>query len=91
MKFLDEAKVYLKAGDGGDGVVAFRREKYIEFGGPDGGRLLLARTTSDEQRAAVADRTPVGESSSATLPPAVTPSAPSSDACPTGGSSKPSP
>ena len=37
MKFLDEAKVYLKAGDGGDGVVAFRREKYIEFGGPDGG------------------------------------------------------
>ncbi len=37
MKFLDEAKVYLKAGDGGDGVVAFRREKFIEFGGPDGG------------------------------------------------------
>ena len=37
MKFLDEAKVWLKAGDGGDGVVAFRREKFIEFGGPDGG------------------------------------------------------
>ena len=37
MKFLDEAKVHVKAGDGGDGVVAFRREKYIEFGGPDGG------------------------------------------------------
>jgi GTP-binding protein len=37
MKFLDEAKVYLKAGDGGDGVIAFRREKFIEFGGPDGG------------------------------------------------------
>ena len=37
MKFLDEAKVWVKAGDGGDGVVAFRREKYIEFGGPDGG------------------------------------------------------
>ncbi|MBW6400469.1 GTPase ObgE [Roseomonas sp. HJA6] len=37
MKFLDEAKVWTKAGDGGDGVVAFRREKYIEFGGPDGG------------------------------------------------------
>jgi len=37
MKFLDEAKVYVKAGDGGDGVIAFRREKYIEFGGPDGG------------------------------------------------------
>ncbi len=37
MKFLDEAKIWVKAGDGGDGVVAFRREKYIEFGGPDGG------------------------------------------------------
>ncbi|NGM20956.1 GTPase ObgE [Roseomonas stagni] len=37
MKFLDEAKVHVKAGDGGDGVIAFRREKYIEFGGPDGG------------------------------------------------------
>ena len=38
MKFLDEAKIYTKAGDGGDGVVAFRRAKYIEFGGPDGGK-----------------------------------------------------
>ncbi len=37
MKFLDEAKIYLRSGDGGDGAVAFRREKYIEFGGPDGG------------------------------------------------------
>ena len=37
MKFLDEAKIYLKAGDGGPGSVSFRREKYIEFGGPDGG------------------------------------------------------
>jgi GTP-binding protein len=37
MKFLDEAKIYVKAGDGGAGVVAFRREKFIEFGGPDGG------------------------------------------------------
>ena len=37
MKFLDEAKVYVKGGDGGDGIIAFRREKYIEFGGPDGG------------------------------------------------------
>ena len=37
MKFLDEAKIYLKAGDGGSGCVGFRREKYIEFGGPDGG------------------------------------------------------
>ncbi|RDD61091.1 GTPase ObgE [Ferruginivarius sediminum] len=37
MKFLDEAKIYLKAGNGGNGCVSFRREKYIEFGGPDGG------------------------------------------------------
>ncbi|HEX3347913.1 MAG TPA: GTPase ObgE [Acetobacteraceae bacterium] len=37
MKFLDQAKIFCKSGDGGDGVVAFRREKYIEFGGPDGG------------------------------------------------------
>ena len=37
MKFLDEAKIYLKAGDGGDGCLSFRREKCIEFGGPDGG------------------------------------------------------
>jgi GTPase len=37
MKFLDQAKIYLRSGDGGDGVVAFRREKYRPFGGPDGG------------------------------------------------------
>src|SRR5579863_5190600 len=37
MKFLDEAKVHLRSGNGGDGVCALRREKYIEFGGPDGG------------------------------------------------------
>jgi GTP-binding protein len=37
MKFLDEAKIFVKSGDGGAGVVAFRREKFIEFGGPDGG------------------------------------------------------
>ena len=37
MKFLDEAKVYIRSGDGGNGCVAFRREKYIEFGGPAGG------------------------------------------------------
>ena len=37
MKFLDQAKIYLRSGDGGNGVVAFRREKFIEFGGPDGG------------------------------------------------------
>src|SRR4051794_34951459 len=38
MKFLDQAKIHLRSGDGGNGVVAFRREKYIEFGGPDGGK-----------------------------------------------------
>ncbi len=37
MKFVDEASITVKAGDGGNGVVSFRREKYIEFGGPDGG------------------------------------------------------
>jgi GTPase len=37
MKFLDQAKIYLKSGDGGAGAVSFRREKFIEFGGPDGG------------------------------------------------------
>ncbi|HZX32917.1 MAG TPA: GTPase ObgE, partial [Rhodocyclaceae bacterium] len=37
MKFIDEAKIYVKAGDGGNGVATFRREKYIPMGGPDGG------------------------------------------------------
>jgi len=37
MKFLDQAKVYIRSGNGGNGCVSFRREKYIEFGGPDGG------------------------------------------------------
>jgi GTP-binding protein len=37
MKFLDRAKIYIKAGDGGNGSASFRREKYIEFGGPNGG------------------------------------------------------
>ncbi len=37
MKFLDQAKIYLKSGDGGSGCCSFRREKYIEFGGPNGG------------------------------------------------------
>lgn len=37
MKFLDEAKVYIRSGDGGAGCISFRREKFIEFGGPDGG------------------------------------------------------
>ena len=37
MKFLDQVKIFLKAGNGGDGSPSFRREKFIEFGGPDGG------------------------------------------------------
>src|SRR5689334_25334816 len=37
MKFLDQAKVYIRSGDGGAGAVSFRREKFIEFGGPNGG------------------------------------------------------
>jgi len=37
MKFLDQAKIYVKAGDGGSGSASFRREKFVEFGGPDGG------------------------------------------------------
>ena len=37
MKFLDQAKIYLKAGNGGSGSASFRREKFVEYGGPDGG------------------------------------------------------
>lgn len=37
MRFLDEAKIYVKSGDGGAGAISFRREKFVEFGGPDGG------------------------------------------------------
>ncbi len=37
MKFLDQAKIYIRSGDGGNGCIGFRREKFIEFGGPDGG------------------------------------------------------
>lgn len=52
MHFIDEVKIYLKAGNGGDGIVAFRREKFIEFGGPDGGNGgkggdIILRTTKD--------------------------------------------
>lgn len=37
MKFLDQAKVFIKSGDGGNGCMSFRREKFVEYGGPDGG------------------------------------------------------
>ena len=48
MKFLDQAKIYIKAGNGGSGSASFRREKFIEFGGPDGNgvtedQLLLSQ------------------------------------------------
>ena len=37
MKFLDQSKIYIASGKGGKGCVSFRREKYVEFGGPNGG------------------------------------------------------
>ena len=37
MQFLDQAKIYLQSGKGGNGCISFRREKFVEFGGPDGG------------------------------------------------------
>ncbi|HDL17255.1 MAG TPA: GTPase ObgE, partial [Rhizobiales bacterium] len=37
MKFLDQARIYVRAGNGGNGCTSFRRERYVEFGGPDGG------------------------------------------------------
>ncbi|MCH7631500.1 MAG: GTPase ObgE, partial [Proteobacteria bacterium] len=37
MKFLDQAKIHIQSGAGGAGCLSFRREKYIEYGGPDGG------------------------------------------------------
>ncbi|MDE2517668.1 MAG: GTPase ObgE, partial [Rhodospirillales bacterium] len=52
MKFLDQAKIYIRSGDGGDGVTAFRRERYVEYGGPDGGNGgrggdIIFRTAAD--------------------------------------------
>lgn len=48
MKFLDEAKVYIRSGDGGNGCVAFRREKFIEFGGPSGAMAAAAAMSSSK-------------------------------------------
>ena len=44
MKFLDLAKVYIRSGGGGGGCVSFRREKFIEFGGPDATAAMAARS-----------------------------------------------
>ena len=41
MKFLDEVKIFVKSGDGGSGCASFRREKFIEFGGPNGVQVAL--------------------------------------------------
>ena len=41
--FVDQVSVYVKAGDGGNGLVAYRREKYIPFGGPAGGDVETAQ------------------------------------------------
>ena len=46
MKFLDEAKVYVKSGDGGNGCVAFLRLKFIAFGGPNGRTVYMTARTS---------------------------------------------
>ena len=50
MKFLDQAKVYVRSGDGGAGSVSFRREKFIEFGGPDGGDGEIVEIERDRRR-----------------------------------------
>ena len=52
MKFLDQAKIYVNAGNGGSGSASFRREKFVEFGGPDGGDggdgIVIIRAPADK-------------------------------------------
>jgi len=50
MRFLDEAKVYIRSGDGGNGCVSFRREKFIEFGGPNGGERAPIDSGADRDQ-----------------------------------------
>ena len=51
MKFLDQAKIYIRSGNGGAGSVSFRREKFIPNGGPDGGDGGLALAAAQQHRA----------------------------------------
>src|SRR6266849_847615 len=60
MKFLDEAKVYIRSGDGGNGCVAFRREKFIEFGGPSGGDGGMGKDRHGANGADVVLKVPAG-------------------------------
>jgi GTP-binding protein len=45
MKFLDQAKIYIRSGDGGGGAISFRREKFIEYGGPTAATAARAATS----------------------------------------------
>ena len=50
MHFLDQAKIFIRSGAGGPGAVSFRREKYVQYGGPDGGNADLNVAAQDAQR-----------------------------------------